>query len=132
MSQKLPYEQILKTVQAINQSHRELSVVPPVPVPSLECIRAPLHAKKVPDAFISPDCCRLGIFVACVVLQASSLAGSVNSSIFRACVVNRLTAVPLSIDAVQAVSTAGVVVATVRVDVVYHYARFVQNQAFFH
>ena len=49
VSQKLSYEQIRQTVQELNQSHSESSVVPPVPVPSLECIRGPLHTYALVD-----------------------------------------------------------------------------------
>jgi hypothetical protein len=49
VSQKLSYEQIRQTVQELNQSNSESSVVPPVPVPSLECIRDPLHTYALVD-----------------------------------------------------------------------------------
>jgi len=49
VSRKLSYEQIRQTVQELNQSKSESSVAQPVPVPALECIRAPLHRYALVD-----------------------------------------------------------------------------------
>ncbi len=49
VSQKLSYEQIRQAVQEVNQSNSESSVIPPVLIPSLECIRAGLHIYALVD-----------------------------------------------------------------------------------
>jgi endonuclease YncB( thermonuclease family) len=49
VNEKLSYEQIRQAVQELNQSNSESSVIPPVLIPSLECIRAPLHTYALVD-----------------------------------------------------------------------------------
>jgi endonuclease YncB( thermonuclease family) len=53
-SQKLTYEQIRQTVQDLNQSNSESSAVRPGPVPSLACIRVPLHTYALVDKTKAP------------------------------------------------------------------------------
>jgi len=54
VNEKLSYEQIRQAVQELNQSNSESSVIPPVLIPSLECIRAPLHTYALVDRTKAP------------------------------------------------------------------------------
>ena len=49
VSHQLSKQQIRQTVQEVNQSNSESSVIPPVVIPSLECIRAALHIYSLVD-----------------------------------------------------------------------------------
>ena len=49
VSHQLSKQQIRQTVQEVNQSNSESSVIPPVVIPSLGCIRAALHIYSLVD-----------------------------------------------------------------------------------